>query len=393
VHDDRRQRSASNAIVATTVGILLAGLALQLVVFANGGHIALSDLPRVLLHRQITPGAPPYLSRPLEYPVLSGAMLYAADLVWPTALGAFLVTALAAGACCVFLTIRFARRFGSRAWRWALAIPLALFAFQNWDMFAITAMVLGLFAFEQRRNRAAGIALGIGAGIKLFPVVVVPVLAAIRWREGRRDEARRLLVSATVTFLAVNLPVAVLAPHRWWWTYQFQSHRQATWGSAWSYLLGALQLPVHGATGAQLANECAVVALVGGIAWLVWQVTRRDVDHFAAAAAAVAIFILSNKVYSPTYDVWLVAFFVMVPLSRRLWLTFCAVDLAVFVTVYGYFHQLHGVAVVHAVLPVLVAIRTVTLVAVIARSTQPGLPRVPHRSSAPPTLPVGETAR
>ena len=140
-------------------------------------------------------------------------------------------------------------------------------------------------------------------------------------------------------------------------------------------------------------TQLRCVALLGGITWLVWHVTRHDIDHYAAAAAAVAMFILSNKVYSPTYDVWLVAFFVMVPFSRRLWLTFCAVDVAVFVTVYGYFHQLHSVAVVHAVLPILVAIRTVTLVAVIVRSTRTPLTRIHHRLSAPPTLPIGDPAR
>ncbi len=388
-----RYRFPTTAFVAASVGLLGCALALQLVFFANGGHSALSDLPRVLLHRGITPATPPYLVKPLEYPVLSGLMLYGADLVWPSALGAFLVTALASAACCVYLTIRFARRFGSRAWRWALAVPVLLYAFQNWDVFAIVALVLGLLAFEQRHNRTAGIALGIGAGIKLFPLVVVPVLVAIRWREGRRDEARRLFVGATATFLAVNVPIAVFTPHRWWWTYQFQSHRQATWGSAWHYVLQTLQLPVDGVAGAQFANVVSACALLAGLVWLVWRVLRNDIGPFAAAAAAVAIFILSNKVYSPTYDVWLVAFFVMVPFSRRLWLAFCAVDLAVFITVYGYFHGLTSAAVVATVLPGFVVIRTATLIAMIVRSTRAPSTRARHRLSAPPTLPVGEPAR
>ena len=78
---------------------------------------------------------------------------------------------------------------------------------------------------------------------------------------------------------------------------------------------------------------------------------------------------LCNKVYSPTYDVWLVVFFVMLPLSRRLWLTFCAVDLAVFATVYGYFGGIDSVGFVRAVLPFLVVIRTVVLLVLVAQST------------------------
>ena len=347
----------------------------------------------MLLHRQITPVAPPYLVRPLEYPVLSGLMLYGADLAWPTALGAFLVTAIAAGSCCVYLTVRFARRFGSRAWRWALAVPLLLYAFQNWDVFAITALApraAGVRAAPQpcrghhpgdrrrdqalsprRRPRARSHPLAGG------PARRRPTPARRRHRHvARRQPAVRGAGTA-----------------RWWWTYQFQSHRQATWGSAWSYIFRALQFPVHGVAGAQLANIVALCALLGGLAWLIWRVLRNEIDQFAAAAAAVAIFILSNKVYSPTYDVWLVAFFVMVPFSRRMWLTFCAVDLAVFITVYGYFHHLHSVTVVQTLLPVFVAIRTATLVAMIARSTRASLTSVHNRLSAPPILPLGETAR
>jgi uncharacterized membrane protein len=396
VQEQVSRRRPVAPIVAATLGLLLCGLALQLAFFGDGGHAALSDLPRVLLHRQITPDQPPYLVRPLEYPVLSGLLLYAADLVWPTALGALLVTAVAAGACCAMLAVRLARRFGSRAWRWALAMPLVLYSFQNWDVFAITALVLGLFAFEARHYRASGVALGVGGGIKLFPLVVVPVLAAILWAKGRREEARRLLVSATATFVIVNLPVAVLAPSGWGWTYQFQSARQATWGSAWFYIFRLLHLPVHGATGAHLANLVSLAALVAGVAWLVWHVLRHETDAFAAAAAAVAIFLLANKVYSPTYDIWLVAFFVMVPFSRRLWLTFCTVDLAIFITVYGYFHHLHTAAAVRTALPLFVAIRTATLVVIVAHATRHVRARHHLPLAAPPTsppLPIGENAR
>jgi uncharacterized membrane protein len=258
--------------------------------------------------------------------VPAGALLYLSVLVWPTPLGALLVTALAAGACCLAVTVLLARRFGARTWRWVLAVPLVLYPFQNWDIFAITALVVGLLAFERRAHRVSGVALGIGAAVKLFPAVVVPVLAAVRWRQHRRDDARRLVAAATVTFVAVNLPVLVLAPQRWWWTYEFQSRRQATWGSAWFHLPRALAMPVSGPTGARVANAVSLVVLLAGMSWLVRRTLRHEIDPYGAAAAAVAIFVVADKVYSPTYDVWLVAFFVMVPLSRRLRVTFCAVE-------------------------------------------------------------------
>jgi hypothetical protein len=128
-------------------------------------------------------------------------------------------------------------------------------------------------------------------------------------------------------------------------------------------------LPVHGTSGAQTANLLGAAALISGITWLVARTIRYDLDAFAVAGAAVAICVLSNKVYSPTYDLWLVAFFVMLPLSRRLWLGFCAVDLAVFSVVYGYFDgPLHADA-VRTVLPALVVLRTAVLLTVVVRAT------------------------
>ena len=126
--------------------------------------------------------------------------------------------------------------------------------------------------------------------------------------------------------------------------------------------------------GATLANGLSFVALavgLGGLTLLAW---RRPLTAAGMAGAAVAIFLLVNKVYSPTYDLWLVVFFVLLPLPRREWLAFCAVDVAMFATVYGYFHWGVSGATVHQVLPILVAARSVVLVLFVVRAV-----RVPSR--------------
>ena len=76
--------------------------------------------------------------------------------------------------------------------------------------------------------------------------------------------------------------------------------------------------------------------------------------------------------FSPTYDIWLLALLALFPVSRRIYVWFCAVDFAVFVTVYGYFHGLHPRTVVTIVLPFLVVARTVILVSVVRAATRPG---------------------
>src|SRR5205823_8108298 len=106
------------SMIGASVAVLAAGFALQLAMYSHGGHVALSDLPRVLLHRGIGPGALPYIDRVLEYPVGSGVLLYLASVVGSGPLGALAVTAAAAAGLCVMLTAVFERRFGARAWRW-----------------------------------------------------------------------------------------------------------------------------------------------------------------------------------------------------------------------------------------------------------------------------------
>ena len=367
-----------------TIAMMLIGLALQLAVFANGGHIALSDLPRVFLHRGVGPGGLPYIDRVLEYPVGSGILLYLTASIAPSALGVLVITAAGATALSSTIAIVLARRYGARAWRWALATPLLLLAFQNWDMFAIAAMVGAVIAFERHRDRLSGALLGVGAAVKLFPGAVVAPLAALRWAEGDHRGARRMIFGAVAAFAALNLPFMLMNTRGWFWPFAFQSKRQATWGSAWSYVYRLIGVPVHGASGAQIANLVSFVALVGGIAWLCHRTMRRRLDPMAIAAAATAIFLLSNKVYSPSYDNWPVLFFVVLPMSRRLWLSFCGVSLAVYASVYGYFHVGLPPAIVHAVLPVLVLARTVILILVVAEATRrPTRPTEPGSNGHP----------
>jgi uncharacterized membrane protein len=368
---DAVPRRFPTAMVAATAAVLVTAYVIQLVAYGHDAHTALSDLPRVFLHRDVGPGALPYVDRVVEYPVGAGLLLYLAAVVHPTPLGVLTVTAVAAGVVCVVTTVALERRCGARAWRWALATPLVVFAFQNWDVFAVAATLAALLAYERRRDGLAGGLLGVGAAVKLFPAVVVPPLVALRWSRGDRRGALRLAAGAAGVFAVVNLPFVLLNERGWWWTFSFQGDRGATWGSAWFWLYRLVGAPVRGASGVELANAVSMVCLVAGLTWLVLRVARHPVEPAAVAAAAVALFLLSNKVYSPTYDLWLVVFFVLLPVSTRLWLAFCAVDLLVAVTVYGYFHHLDSAGFVHDVLPWLVAARTAVLVGLIVIALSP----------------------
>ncbi len=358
-------------MVATTTALLVAGFVIQAVVYGHGGHTAISDLHRVYLHRGMGPSVVPYVDRVLEYPVGAGLLMYLAALIAPSPLGVLVVTGLGAAVLCVAITLVLERHDGARAWRWAIGVPVMLYAFQNWDVYAVALLLAGILLFERRRDTSAGLALGLGAAVKLFPVFAVPPLAALRWQQGDRKGAVRLVGAAGAVLLLLNLPFAAVNLGGWRWAFSFQGARQATWGSAEFYVLRILGAPVHGAAGASLANAVSFVVLGLGLGGLTLLALRRPLTAAGAAGAAVAIFLLVNKVYSPTYDLWLLVFFVLLPVSRRLWVAFCAVDVLVFATVYGHFHWGVSSHVVHLALPVLVLVRTVVLVLVIRAAVKP----------------------
>lgn len=382
--DDTDTPSLGAALVGTAVTLGLAAW-LQLAVYGQGGH-ALSDIPGRFLHWGIGPGALPYVNRPVEYPVVIGFVAFAASWLGRTAGTFFLTNGGINAGLAVAMTALLWTRGRDRIWRWALGAPVALYVFHNWDLVAMVPAVIGLYAFERHRDRAAGVALAIGASAKVFPGLVLAPLVAVRWCSGDRRGALRLLGSAVLTTIVLNLPVAWASWSGWSYPLRFQGGRAATWGSLWFWALRVPLPTVSGFDPRDASNVLAGVALVTAIAMISIAAVRRALGAEAIGAAVIGAFLLANKVYSPNYDLWLVPFFVLLPITRRVWVGYCASVLAIFVLVYGTFHGLWSRGTVETFLFPLVVIRAVTIIAVIRaalRSRWRGATPTAGRRAAP----------
>jgi hypothetical protein len=366
--------------------LLAAALVLQLVAYAvfTQAH-ALSDVPHVFGLRGVRPWAPPYFDRVVEYPVIIGFTMYLMSFVGGGPLGFFLVGAVISGSLAIVVARTLMRRGSPHILRWVAGVPVLLFVFHNWDLLAIAPAVVGLVLYERDRDAPAGALIGLGAAAKLFPAAFLLPLAAVRVAQGRPRDAVRLLSSAALVVLAINLPVLLAAPGRWWWTFSFQGSRPATWGSLWFYIVRLPGLHVFAAP--SVANVLAIVALGVGVAFVAFMAVRRKLGAFEIGAAATAIFLLSNKVYSPVYDIWIVPFFAAVPIARKWWITFCAADLGVYFVVYGNTRLGLPTELVRLALCCFVLLRAVTLVAVIASAVR-GAPALP-----PATVGSGSDSR
>jgi len=279
--------------------------------------------------RQVADGKIPYFQTPMEYPVLTGAQIWLEGgatrlLFGPEArnwhfLGVVVVVNawLATQILNWFLIAGMDAR---RLWAWALAPPIILYVGHNWDM-AATALAVGamLLAREGRLAPAAAVA-GLGAAAKLFPVLALPLigLGALfgddrPWRE-RLLRAAALSAAAIGAWGAVNLPVALVAFDNWSEFYRFSQQRPGTVAATWDVFshLG------WWSTGTAERNLYAAIAFPLGFALIVAAGWRRHRTHlWVLFTPVLAWFMLTNKVYSPQFDLWLYPLLLIT--APRLW--------------------------------------------------------------------------
>jgi uncharacterized membrane protein len=248
---------------------------------------------------------------------------------------------LLAGAALVTALVLF-RLVGTRALFFAAAPALATSSFLNWDLAALALAVAGTDALLRRRDRTSGALLGLGAATKLFPGLIVPAFAHEREREGRRGAALRLALWAAAAWLVVNLPFALKVPGRWSLFFRFNSSRGVDPASLWGIGCSLDRTGVCPPIGA--VNVLSAVAFVGG-AVLVWRLRERREPGFPRwtfGLALVVLFLLTNKVYSPQYSLWLVPWFALVLPEVRLFLVWSIADAAAWAATLAWVRQVPG---------------------------------------------------
>jgi hypothetical protein len=274
------------------------------------GKLCYSDFPVLFADRGFDTGTFPYATeRPLEYPVLLGYLADVTARVSSSGSAFFLVNLVVLLACSlvtVWATIRFTGR-----WEAGLIVGLSpvlmLTGTINWDMVAVMLASLALLAWQRERPVLAGIAIGLGAAAKLYPALLLfPLLllalSARRWRP-----FAQAVGAAAAAWALVNLPVLVLFPAGWAAFWRLNAGRPADFGSA-HYAFGLIGWPVPNLNGVAIVLLALCLALIA-----LFAPRRLEV----LALLTIAAFLITNKVYSPQYVLWLLPLAVMAgaPLS------------------------------------------------------------------------------
>jgi hypothetical protein len=285
-------------------------------------HACYSDLPHLFLERGLSTGAIPYLSsdpaaQSFEYPVLSGA------IAWLTALVSggnqrvfFDVNVLVLAALAIVTVWATAQLAGRRPWDAAIvavAPTLILAATINWDLLAMALTAVAMLAWARRSPILAGILLGLGIAAKLYPLFVLGPLLVLCVRADRMRAFLQTLGATVVAWAAVNLPVAAFGYEGWSAFYRFNVDRAAEFGSPW-YALEQLGVGLPDGV-LNWLTTLLFVAACGAIAWLGLTAQRRP-RLPQLVFLVVAAFLVTNKVYSPQYALWLLP---LAALARPRW--------------------------------------------------------------------------
>ena len=282
--------------------------------------------------------------RYMEYPVLTGFWMYLISgvshgyvavakasgvLPVPLDVGAyFTIGAIALGLLylwAVSSTAKIARR---RIWDTAimcLAPLLIVHAFTNWDLLPIALTAAAMLAWARRRPTLAGVLFGLGTAAKLYPVLLLGPLLILCLRAGKMREWFRTAAAAAVVWLVINVPVMLAWPAGWYEFIRLNSERPPEYDS-WYFIYATLSGSsiwdkAPGAAGPSLVNLLSLVLFAlacAAIGWFGLSVRRRP--RFAQLAfLVVAAFLLTNKVWSPQYSLWLLPLAVLaVPRWRPL---------------------------------------------------------------------------
>jgi uncharacterized membrane protein len=277
------------------------------------------------VHGHLQAGAP--AGGAIEYPVLTGLFMWLAATISPDAGGAgeyLRVSALLLFPLGLLTTLLLTRMAGWRALLWAASPALALYAFVNWELLVVAASVIGFWLWRRGRSVWAGLAFGIGAAFKLYPILFLIPLALDRRTAGDRTAALRSAVAGLGVFALVNLPFVVAGPTGWYATYQYQSIREANYDNIWER-----GIPNLSPSDVNLVSGALIAALM--VVALVWAARRGGRYPFLQACGAiVAALLLFSKVHSSQYALWIIPFFVLLEVRVVWWLAYSLADLARF---------------------------------------------------------------
>lgn len=373
--------------VAMAAGGLVAAFAMKYQCVVHGWtdnyqytNLCYNEIQALFGVRGIQAGLLPYRDTAFEYPVLTGMFMHLTGLVLRGLVrlgvagsnsdsGYLVVSSLLLAPFSLAITLMLRTLVPARRLAlWAVGLPTILYTFHNWDVLAVWGAAWGLAAYEAGRHARSGVALAAGASAKLYPAFLAPGAVLGRWAEGDRRGSIRLVAGFVAGYAVLNLPWIVVAAspstvagpdypgvavregsgNGWLQVWLFHADRYPDYWTVWYWLAEHSESvrndPWWGATFKDFAGISSFgLFALGTVAALAFAWRRRNEPGGYPVAAAglgvVVAFLLTSKVYSPQYALWIVPMLVLLTIPYRLVFAYFAAELFVLVSGFRWFTQ------------------------------------------------------
>lgn len=360
------------------VGILSASFHGLGLIKAAPWHIVYSDT--LGFYQRISEPGLPYLDKNIEYPVITGFFMQLMAWLGQNRIGYFILNSLFlilfAGLATYFLykitpdpslledgllTKRLASQSsksegGKNLWIfWILAPSMLVFSVYNWDIIALLFVILAFYFTAKNKNGWAAFFLALGFCAKLYPIVYLPILIL---KNPTFKNAVKLIAIFLVTFFILNSFFMIANFNGWSYFYTLNQTRNSNPDSIWTIARFFFRnLDIAG------INILSLLLLASSYAVLIWKFRKESIIKLCFIATL--LFLIFNKVFSPQYLLWLLPFFVLLPIPKKGWYyTLEFSNLAAFFIILPWFLVERNIAYFYYAAP-FVVIRHTALIAIL----------------------------
>ena len=265
-------------------------------------HACYSDLPTLYGERGMVDNKWPYASdtNSVEYPALTGLIMYATSFVAHSPISYFNFNALLLALLFIVVVLLVRKIKPEYAYLIAVAPAMIASLYINWDLWAIATMMLAIYWFDRKSYLYSSIAIAVSISTKFLPIFLLLPILFILWRSNQIKELVKYPLTTIGIWLAINLPFVLTTPTGWWRFYKLNMDRQADWGSLWLAF-------THLGLGLVNLNYLALLLLLIGLtSFVIFLFELKHTPSLASVAFIVlSIVMMASKVYSPQYVLWL----------------------------------------------------------------------------------------
>lgn len=185
---------------------------------------------------------------------------------------------------------------------WIFAPSFIVYSFINYDLPVIFLIVLALYLFFRKKYHGAIIALAVGMVVKVFPIFLVPIFIL----KSPKKSWWQLGLVFVLIVLGLNLPYMIGDFSKWIFPYTWQigenlskSPENGTyWWVFYKYL----------------GNYTGWISLgLLAIFYLFTYLKLKKTSIINLCIAVILIFLFTDRIYSPQYNLYLLPFLVLAP--------------------------------------------------------------------------------